>query len=128
MKIPKHWIHIGHDVIDFKQFKSVRNISLSPKPIGGLWASPFKLTGDYKSSWHSFTASIWGEYKNQKSVVFTFKKEARIYVIDQVTENTSPFYSVSLGGVRFSYSAGVDCSLMYFFIVSIVVPPVLKTR
>lgn len=81
MKIPKQWLHIGMNFIDTKQIYPIKNEPLFPKPIGGLWASPFELGSEYYSDWQRFRDEVWGNEKKEKGVIFRFEKNARIYVI-----------------------------------------------
>lgn len=82
MKIPKQWIHIGSREINSNEFDSVRNVPLFPKPTGGLWASPLTLSSPYRSDWHKLCMNLWGKSRKKHSVLFEFKKNAKIFVID----------------------------------------------
>jgi hypothetical protein len=82
MGIPKHWLHIGTNQITIEGFQPIINDPLFPKPIGGIWASPFQLGESYYSQWHEFSDYVWGNNKREKGVVFTLHNHARVYVID----------------------------------------------
>lgn len=84
--IPKRWLHIGHQEFKENHFKAIKNIPLDNKPMGGLWASPFQMEGEYHSAWHQFSLEVWGKIRSPKSFVFSFKKNARIYVIDTLDD------------------------------------------
>jgi len=80
--VPKQWLHIGHNRIEPQKFDTIRNIPLSNKPIGGLWASPLQLDTHYRSEWHEFSVNVWGKMKHPYGTVFSIKKTARIFIID----------------------------------------------
>lgn len=52
------------------------------KPIGGLWASPYTANEKYKSSWHRWLEYEMPHWMREYGVVFTLKKESKIFTID----------------------------------------------
>lgn len=82
MKIPEQWLHIGTDAIERHKFRPIINRMGMPKAYGGLWASPYRLNADYYSDWQEFWHREMGVTGRHDAVIFSFKKAARIFVID----------------------------------------------
>jgi len=108
MKIPKEWLHIGKEQLNPDQFNTITNQPLSPKPLGGIWASPYVNVGEYKSAWHQFSINIWGG-SSSEGVVFTLREGTRIYTVDSQQDLISLIEEV--GDATFSLFQGVQALL-----------------
>lgn len=83
MYIPEKWLHIGTNRLTVKSFTPIKNDPVVPKPHGGIWASSLLFHQDYYSHWQEFSINTFGKRKKDKQgVIFSLKRNARIYVID----------------------------------------------
>lgn len=81
--IPKLWLHMGPEELKKEAYNEIKNQMMFNKPYGGLWASPYeeRESGRYLSDWHEQSVQM-GFEESKKAVLFSFKKNARVCVID----------------------------------------------
>ena len=79
----KIYIHYGSDEFKLEKFKPIKNVLLSVKPKGGLWASPI----DAKLGWKKWCEENKIQFaKFDKSFTFVLKPETRLLFIDDAKQ------------------------------------------
>ena len=70
------------------------------KPIGGIWGSTYIRDEVYSSAWEKWCISENFGYSWKEAVIFTLKKDAKVYVIDSVQDlnNLAKVYNIHGNG------------------------------
>lgn len=56
------------------------------KPIGGIWGSTYLKDQEISSDWERWCISENFEYNREEAVIFTLRKDAKVYEIDSVED------------------------------------------
>lgn len=81
VQIPHQWLHMGEEQLKKEHFNEIKNLVLSNKPSGGLWASPYERRGRYLSDWHEKSMDM-GFEEAKHAVLFSLKEDASVCIID----------------------------------------------
>ena len=82
----KKWVTLGKKSLNKEYFIKPRNRSHFIKPLGGLWASPLKIQGNFISAWHEWCYYNMEEWLDDNAVVYELKDNAKILTIDSLND------------------------------------------